>query len=56
MCFACVLFCAIVPCVAFFDALVVSLSHSKCSAYRPEKEEPSSICYDITEGMDLTNI
>ena len=55
MCFVCVLFCAIIPCVAFFDALFVSLSHSTCSAYHSEKAEPSSVCYDIIEGIDLTN-
>ena len=43
----CVLFYSIMSCVAFFDALFISLSYFTCSAYPSERKEASSVCYDI---------
>ena len=47
MCSICILFCAIIACAAFFNALFVSHSHSTWSTYLSERKEASSVCYDI---------
>ena len=43
----CVLFFAIIPCVALFDALFVSLSHSTCLAHPSERKGAPSVCHGI---------
>ena len=46
----CVQFCAIIPCVALFEALFVSLSHPTRSAYLSERKEASLVCHDIKKN------
>ena len=47
MCSVCVVFCAITPCIAFFDTVLVSLSHFTCSAHPSERKAALSVYHDI---------
>ena len=50
MCSVCVVFCAITPCIAFFDTVFVSLSHFTCSAHPSERKGALSVYYDIKKN------
>ena len=50
MCSICVVFCAITPCIAFFDTLFVSLSHFTCSAHPSERKGALSVYHDIKKN------
>ena len=43
-------FCAITPCIAFFDTVFVSLSHFTCSAHPSERKEALSVYHDIKKN------
>ena len=50
MCSVCVVFCAITPCIAFFDTVFVSLSHFTCLAHPSERKGALSVYYDIKKN------
>ena len=47
VCFA---FCAITPCIAFFDTVFVSLSHFTCSVHPSERKGALSVYHDIKKN------
>ena len=44
------MFCAITPCIAFFDTVFVSLSHFTCLAHPSERKGALSVYHDIKKN------